>query len=188
VQPIRTASELTVRIVIQSPVRIALYQKLAHSAEGRKDELTREIGSLEFQDKNSFKAPPKEWIDHRLATLRETLTKDTVSSSLALKELFGEIRLEPVTEKELTPEDILKGDSQSENNTLGQSPFKPFKPYYIAHTKIQTLALLDEEHKGSNWYNWRRGRDKTPFPNKTRLLPPVLPPIMLFCTLFIVSL
>ena len=29
VQPIRTASELVVRIVIQSPVKIALYQKLA---------------------------------------------------------------------------------------------------------------------------------------------------------------
>ena len=29
VQPIRTASELSVNIVIQSPVRIALYQKLA---------------------------------------------------------------------------------------------------------------------------------------------------------------
>ena len=38
----------------------------------------------------------------------------------------------------------------------------PFKPYYVAHTKIRTLALLDEEHKGSNWYHWRRGRDSNP--------------------------
>jgi hypothetical protein len=33
----------------------------------------------------------------------------TISSSLALKELLGEIRLEPVTEKELRPEDIING-------------------------------------------------------------------------------
>ncbi|MCK4786551.1 MAG: hypothetical protein KAV87_22520, partial [Desulfobacteraceae bacterium] len=26
-----------------------------------------------------------------------------------------------------------------------------FKPYYVAHTKIQTLALLDDKYKGSNW-------------------------------------
>ena len=36
---------------------------------------------------------------------------------------------------------------------------KEFKPYYVAHTKIRTLALLDEEHKGSNWYHWRRVKD-----------------------------
>ena len=122
------------------------------SAEKRNDELTREIGSLEFQDKNSFKAPPKEWIDHRLATLRETLNKDTVSSSLALKELLGEIKLEAVMEKKLGSDDILNG-----GNPPQEQP--PFKPYYIAHTKIQTLALLDEEHKGSNWYHWRRVKD-----------------------------
>ncbi len=34
-----------------------------------------------------------------------------------------------------------------------------FKPYYIAYTKIQTLALLDDKYKGSNWLHWRRGRD-----------------------------
>ena len=36
---------------------------------------------------------------------------------------------------------------------------KRFKPYYVAHTKIQTLTLLDEEHKGSNWYHWRKEQD-----------------------------
>jgi hypothetical protein len=30
------------------------------------------------------------------------------------------------------------------------------KPHYIAHTKIKTLVLLDDEHKGSRWYQWRR--------------------------------
>jgi len=37
---------------------------------------------------------------------------------------------------------------------LVQSPFS-FKPYYVAHTKIRTLALLDEGHKGTNWLQWR---------------------------------
>jgi DNA invertase Pin-like site-specific DNA recombinase len=122
--------------------------------ERKSEELKIEMGSLEFQKEGTFKAPPKEWIEHRLGHLRETLNKNTVQSALALKELLGEIVLEPVTEKELTTEAILKGDSPrlGETSVRGQSPFKP---YYVAHTKIQTLALLDEEHKGSNWYCWR---------------------------------
>ena len=101
--------------------------------------------------------------------------ENTVASALALKELPGDTYLEPVTEPELTPNDIigenkgLKGvDKGTVDRKMGQSPprenpspgtvpiFPPFKPHYIAHTKIQTLALLDEEHKGSNWYVWRR--------------------------------
>ena len=31
---------------------------------------------------------------------------------------------------------------------------REFKPYYVAHTKIQTLALLDDRYKGSNWSRW----------------------------------
>ncbi|MHB1337171.1 MAG: hypothetical protein ACYCXQ_14650 [Candidatus Humimicrobiaceae bacterium] len=27
--------------------------------------------------------------------------------------------------------------------------------FYLTHTKIQTLALLDDKYKGSNWYHWR---------------------------------
>jgi len=33
---------------------------------------------------------------------------------------------------------------------------RDFKPYYVAHTTIQTLALLDEGQKGTNWLQWRR--------------------------------
>jgi hypothetical protein len=43
------------------------------------------------------------------------------------------------------------------NDRCGGGNDRTFKPYYIAHTKIQTLALLDDEYKGSNWYHWRRG-------------------------------
>lgn len=116
-------------------------------AEKRNEELTTEIGSLEFQKDNSFKAPPKEWINHRLENLRETLNKDTVSSSLALKELLAPINLEPILTKEKDFYYLFEGNERK------------FKPYYVAHTKIRTLALLDEEQKGSNWYHWRKEQD-----------------------------
>lgn len=68
-------------------------------AENRSDNLKEEVKSLEFQQENTFKAPPKEWIGHRLEKLRETLNKNTVSSAKALKELLGPIKLEPIMEK-----------------------------------------------------------------------------------------
>ncbi len=127
-------------------------------AEKRSDDLKQEVGSLEFQKENSFKAPPKEWINHRLENLRETLNKNTVTSSLALKEILAPIALEPVLTKEADFYQLFQGEE------------KNFKPYYVAHTKIRTLALLDEEQKGSNWYQWRRGWDSNPgtqFPGST---------------------
>ena len=131
-------------------------------AETKSDELKIDMGSLEFQKQGAFKAPPKEWINHRLDNLRETLNQNTTASALALKELLGDTYLEPVLdEKELMPEDIIGGAgiasaASRPRNDCGEAPFKP---YYVAHTKIQTLALLDAEHKGSNWYCWRRGGD-----------------------------
>jgi len=102
--------------------------------------------SLEFQKQNTFKAPPKEWINHRLENLYETLKKNTTTSALALKELLGTIRLEPVSDKE------------SDFYYIISNGEKEFKPYYMAHTKIQTLALLNDKDKGSNWsQSWRRG-------------------------------
>lgn len=41
-------------------------------------------------------------------------------------------------------------ESVIENGQLIQS-----KPYYLAYTNIETLALLDES-KGSNWLQWRK--------------------------------
>ncbi len=116
-------------------------------AEKKNEGLKQEIGSLEFQKEKSFKAPPKEWINCRLSSLRETLNKDTVSSAAALKELFGTINLEPIMSKDADFYHLFAGSD------------KDFKPYYVAHTKIETLALLDEENKGSNWYHWRRVED-----------------------------
>lgn len=113
-------------------------------AETKGDTLKQEIESLNFQKENKFQAPPKEWINNRLDNLHSTLNKNTVASALALKDILGTMRLEPIADKE---EDVYSLISDGEYS---------FKPYYVAHTKIQTLALLDDKHKGSNWYQWRR--------------------------------
>jgi hypothetical protein len=48
-----------------------------NEAEKRSENLKQEVNSLEFQQQNTFKAPPKEWIDLRLERSRETLNKNT---------------------------------------------------------------------------------------------------------------
>ena len=121
-----------------------------NEAEKKNEELKQEIESLNYQKENSFKAPPKEWINHRLETLRETLNKNTVSSALALKELLAPIMLEGILTKEADFYRLFEGNERD------------FKPYYVAHTKIRTLALLDEEHKGSNWLQFRTHLQQNP--------------------------
>ena len=90
--------------------------------------------ALEFQRNNTFKAPPKEWIDFRLENLFDTLNKNTKASALALKDLLGTIELEPVP-----------GECFIECGQLIQN-----RAYYLAHSTINTLTLL-EEGKGTNW-------------------------------------
>ncbi len=53
----------------------------------------------------------------------------------------GTVRLEPVTDQETDPYHL-----------LGEEGYT-FKPYYVVHTKINTLALLDESKgvKGLLW-------------------------------------
>ncbi|HVN96352.1 MAG TPA: recombinase family protein, partial [Syntrophorhabdaceae bacterium] len=109
-------------------------------AETQSESLTEELRSLEYQKTQAFTAPPHEWVVHRLENLQEALNQNTPLSAEALKGLLGSIYLEPKLKQD---PDICQ---------IGE-----FKPYYIAHTKITTLALLDEAHKGSNWYQWRRG-------------------------------
>ncbi len=135
-------------------VKIGNFSKAVSEAlketERKSDDLKEEIKSLEFQKENAFQSPPIEWIDHRLEHLHETLSKNTVSSALALKGILGTIQLEPISDEESDFSQIINGDK------------KRFKPYYIAHTKIQTLALLDERHKSSNWLHWRTRWDSNP--------------------------
>lgn len=108
-------------------------------AEGRSERLQEEIRGLEFQKKKAFKAPPKEWIEHRLENFCETLNGQTKASALALKDLLGMIEMEPVP-----------GQCVIECGKLIQS-----RPYYVATSQVETLALL-EETKGSNWLCCRK--------------------------------
>ena len=123
-----------------------------NEAEKKGENLKEELGSLEFQRQNTFKSPPKEWIDYRLDRFHETLSKNTTSSALALKEVLGPIQMEAVSDRE---EDYYDLEIASPLDKLGARNDRGFKPYYIAHTKIQTLALLDQRYKGSNWLQWR---------------------------------
>jgi len=88
---------------------------------------------LEFQRKSAFKSPAKEWIEHKLENFVSTLEQNTKASALALKDLLGTIEMEPV------PTECV-----IECGQLVQS-----RAYYIAHSEVDTLALL-EETKGSN--------------------------------------
>ncbi|MFC1590404.1 recombinase family protein [Candidatus Omnitrophota bacterium] len=146
-------------------------------AEVKSEDLGEEINSLEFQKRNTFKAPPKEWIKDRLENLHETLDKDTCSSALALKDLLGTIQLEPISEEGEDfyglmdesfmpphPNPLPQNSIHAKSGYFGgEGIFKgAFKPYYIAHTKIQTLALLDDRYKGANWSRWWSRRESNP--------------------------
>ena len=122
-----------------------------NDAETRSENLKEEMLSLEYQNKNSFKAPPQEWIKNKLESLHETLNKSTRSFALVLKKILGDIQLEPVSHT-------------NENFYNLVDVEKKFKPFYVAHTKIKTLALLDDKDKGSNWSGWWRWRELNPRP------------------------
>jgi hypothetical protein len=63
-----------------------------------------------------------------------------------------------------------KGDSHLFSDRI------KFKPYYVAHTKIQTLALLDEQYKGSNQYVMRSQCERIRTAGEIRVNIP-LPPL-----------
>jgi len=108
-------------------------------AENSQEKIKSEMNALDFQKKGAFKSPPKEWIDHRLENFYETLNKNTKSSVLSLKNLLGTIDMEPH-----------QSDPVIENENIIE-----LKPYYIAYSNIETLALLDNENKSANWLQWR---------------------------------
>jgi hypothetical protein len=78
-------------------------------AEAKGENLQTELKALEYQEKNTFKSPPEEWIDHRLEEFHGTLSKNTTAAALALKEVLGEIRMEAVTDEGFDPESIING-------------------------------------------------------------------------------
>ena len=81
------------------------------------ESLKEELRGLRRSREKVFQTPPMEWIEERLRGLKEVLERRTPQSALLLRELLGPIRLEPI-----------RGD-------IG-------RPYYLARTSINTLALL----------------------------------------------
>ena len=98
-------------------------------AGGRRGSRDSEIAA-----KSVFRAPPAEWVAHRLQKVDELLESATERSALLLRKVLGAVKLTPIT-----PE-------------VGRS-------YYQAETAVEVLALLDEaSDDGSNsLQQWRRG-------------------------------
>ena len=109
-------------------------------AESRNERLQEDMRALDFQRTTVLKVPSREWIQFKLDNFQKTLMQNTESAALSLKNLFGPIELKPVM-----------GSCEVEKGKLLK-----IRPYYMAHTNIGTLALLDGEDKGTNWsyYGW----------------------------------
>ncbi|MFC2172176.1 hypothetical protein ACFLU6_06040 [Acidobacteriota bacterium] len=78
----------------------------------------------------------------RASVSKRRRKKKATAAALALMELLGEIRLDPITDEKVALS-VAWGSTE-----------KDFKPYCLAHTRIKTLALLNEQYKGSNWWRW----------------------------------
>jgi len=103
--------------------------------ERRVETLREEVDGLRRSRDAVLQAPPTEWIEERLTRLRPLLEQATKRSAQLLRQILGTIRMEPT-----------RGD-------IG-------RPYYLARTSIDTLALLDPmpgaegSESGSNSLRW----------------------------------
>jgi len=117
--------------------------------ERRVEALREELEGLRRSREKVFQAPPVEWIEERLAGMQEVLERRTDRSALLLRSLLGQIRLEPT------------------RGHIG-------RPYYVARTSLDTLALLapppgqDGPEGGSNSLRWWRRRESNPRPHGLR--------------------
>ena len=97
--------------------------------------ISREKSITYVSKKCLFKAPSTEWIEDRLSRFNELLELSTGESALALRKLLGPMKLE------------------AQYPDIG-------KPYYVAHSSINALAItepLPNENildNGSNSFQW----------------------------------
>jgi hypothetical protein len=122
----------------------ALGKALAET-ERRVQVLEEEVDGLQPSHSKVFQTPPIAWIEERLSQIKEVLEERTEKSALLLRRLLGRIRLEP------TKPDV-------------------GRPYYLARTSLDTLALLDSpdpeggSEAGSKSLRWWRRRESNPRP------------------------
>ena len=123
-------------------------------SEQRMEILEAELKILEATKENAFKAPPLEWIADAIRHIKEILEMQTEQSALLLRKLLGQISLKPVYPK-------------------------TGKPYLVAMSNLQPLALLEDKRPqkgplstesdsgldtGSNSFHWWRWRESKPTP------------------------
>ena len=89
-----------------------------------------------FQARNKvFQAPSIEWIENRISEFEELLQLNTSESAIALRKLLGPMKLE------------------AQYPDVG-------KPYYVAHSSINALAITEplsnseNLDNGSNSFQW----------------------------------
>ncbi len=73
-----------------------------------------------------FQAPPIEWITVRINQLSDLLQQNTAQSALTLREVLRPITFEP------------------QYPDIG-------KPYYIAHSSLDALAIMNSPSKQDEW-------------------------------------
>jgi len=61
----------------------------------RVDALREELNGLRRSREKVFQAPPVEWIEERLAQMKQVLERRTEHSALLLRSILGKIQLEP---------------------------------------------------------------------------------------------
>lgn len=133
--------------------------KALEETERRVDVLAEDIAGLQSSREKVFTPPPAEWIRDRLSKLQKVLEQNTTRSALVLREFLCPIRLEPVKAE------------------IG-------RPYYLARTSIDTLALIDTPPDpsgpggGSNSLrSWRRAdSNRRPLRCERSALPTELRP------------
>ena len=114
--------------------------KALTEAERKVDELQSELEGLRQIQNRMFQVPPIEWITVRINQLSDLLEQNTTQSALTLREVLGPITLE------------------AKYPDIG-------KPYYIAHSSLDTLAIMntqakqDEWDKGSSVLRWWARKD-----------------------------
>ena len=94
--------------------------------ERKVDALKEELEGLRRSRDKIFQAPPREWVEERLAQLKDVLERNPDRSGLILRTFLGPLRLDPT-----------RGD-------VGRS-------YYTARTSLNTLALLDPVTEDELW-------------------------------------
>ena len=95
-------------------------------AERKVDELQSELEGLRQIQNRMFQVPPIEWISERINQLAKLLEQNTTKSALALREFLG-----PITLKANFPD-------------IG-------KPYYVAHSSLDSLTIMNSQSKQKEW-------------------------------------